>query len=102
MATKTKEIKKSTKTTKKAAKPAYTVDLTDVQDAGDAYAAFGWAKINAYLTNSEIDAVAEEIAQSVAPKFFFCECTGECPLCKKSAKKPNIFKRFWNWITRKK
>lgn len=36
-----------------------------------------------------------------------CECECECEKCneynvEKPAKKPNIFKRFWNWITRKK
>ena len=96
MATKTKTIKKSTRTTKKAVKPEYIVDLTTVQDLGDAYAAFGWAKIDKYLTPTEIDAIACEIADAVAPRVIICECP-----CKKS-KKTNIFKRFWNWLTCKK
>lgn len=110
MATKTKDIKKSTrttkaKTTKKTVKPEYIVDLTNIQDAGDAYAAFGWAKINRYLTTAELNAVADEIAECIVPQV--CMCDSICRACAaienaKKAKKPNIFVRIWNWITGKK
>lgn len=112
MATKTKDIKKATKTTKakttkKTVKPEYIVDLTNIKDAGDVYAAFGWAKINRYLTPTEMDAVADDIAAYIVPEMILCDnlratcCAIEKACCCKQ-KKPNIFKRIWNWITGKK
>lgn len=104
MATKTKEIKKSTKstkavkkTTKKTVKPDFAIDINNATGAGDIYAALGWAKIDKYLTGSEINAVLSEIQDELSPRIVVCNCT-KCTCCKK----PNIFKRFWNWLTRKK
>lgn len=76
------------------------VDLTGCECAADVYERFAEAKIDRYLTPTEMEIFTDRNMITM----FVCE--GECPFCKaeeeKKAKKPNIFTRFWNWITRKK
>ena len=81
------------KTKVKSTTVDYIVDLTNAQSAQDAYLAFAVAKLNAYLTQAELDAFLDE----VTPKIYIC--FDNTP--KKAEKKPNIFKRVWNWITGK-
>lgn len=117
----TKVIKK---TIKKEFKPAYTVDITDAVTPEDIILAFAWAKTSAVLNDAEIDAIVSDVMENT---FAMMEATANSFLNvnkavydisngasviinkdgvrieePKPAKKPNIFKRFWNWITRKK
>ena len=99
----------STKKTKKNEPKVLTVDLSKIKTITGAYKEFAIAKykmlrdveqqiISMYtvdlyfqdLTNMFYDTIVEELEY---PKVI---------LEKKPTKKPNIFKRFWNWITRKK
>ena len=118
-----KDTKKTVKKTSKVVKefkPKFVVDLTNVTDPQDVCVEFAFAKQNAGLPLSEreftalidktIDitingmlacskAVFNEVAKTV-------EINGDEKLVFDSkgqfkVKKPNIFKRFWNWITRK-
>lgn len=73
----------------------FEVDFTDVNTLCEAYAAVAEAALCKYCTENEIEALTEV----VRPTFYVCYCNCDC---KPKAKKPNIFKRFWNWITRKK
>ena len=118
---------KTTKTTKKY----ITVDLTNVKNPADVYVAFVVAKCGVepatkeelvnyalYATDAAmstahgvckgiidsmigiIDMLVEddddaELEAAIKPK-------DEPEVEEKVEKKPNIFKRFWNWITRKK
>lgn len=83
------------KNTKKV-NPEFVVNLTNAHNMRDVYLAFAEAKINKHLTTLETEVFIFEYTR---PVFYVCK---ECPFCKPSVKKPNIFKRFWNWITRKK
>lgn len=77
----------------------YIVDMRGVECAQDAYLAFALAKINAHLTQPELDAFID----AVRPKFYIMY--GPQPAVNvdraTTNKKPNIFKRVWNWITGK-
>lgn len=118
-------MKKITKkVTKKAFKPAYIVDLTNANTAEDTIFAFAWAKMKNVLTDTEIEAV---IAATMENTFAMLEATANSVMNvnkavydisngasliinkdgvrleePKKEKKPNVFKRFWNWITCKK
>lgn len=109
--------KTETKKTKKAVKPQFIVDLTNVENPTELYAAFGLAKQSANLpiTNAELDAIIgvttniamKLMADSIVENSRAIEITGDEKLVfdvngKYTVKKPNIFRRFWNWITRKK
>ena len=91
MAKKTSKVKSTT--------VDYIVDMRGVECAQDAYLAFALAKINAHLTQPEFDAFID----AVRPKFYIVY--GPQPAVNvdepKTDKKPNIFKRVWNWITGK-
>lgn len=116
--------------TKKNAK-SVVINLENVCSAGDVYIAFAKAKcgiepltreelINynlAISTNPKtmdvlVDVITEILMDDLTSAIDSimnakCECECECEKCneynvEKPAKKPNIFKRFWNWITRKK
>ena len=91
MAKKTSKVKSTT--------VDYIVDMRGVECAQDAYLAFALAKINAHLTQPELDAFID----AVRPKFYIVY--GPQPAINvdepKTDKKPNIFKRFWGWITGK-
>ncbi len=90
MAKKTNKVKSTT--------VDYIVDMRGVECAQDAYLAFALAKIDAHLTQPEFDAFID----AVRPKFYII--SGPQPAVKYAepeTKKPNIFKRVWNWITGK-
>lgn len=90
-------VKKNTISTKKKTfVPDIVVDLTNCTDAVDVYTAFADVKIDKYLTPEEVNAFAND---RLTINWTICNCE-EC--CCKPVKKPNVFKRFWNWITRKK
>lgn len=82
-----------TNTKTKTKKFDLDIDLTDAETAFDVYKIFGEAKINKYLTDTEINNVT-------STSLLKCVCTISGTIVPE--KKPNIFKRFWNWITRKK
>lgn len=76
----------------------YIVDMRGVECAQDAYLAFALAKINAHLTQPEFDAFVD----AVRPKFYIMYGPQPAVITEpKAEKKPNIFKRVWNWITGK-
>lgn len=82
---------------KKTFKPLFTVDLTECETPRDIYVKYADAKVAAGLpiTKTEYDAViagAEDNA-SLKVTMVVAECEPK--------KKPNVFKRFWNWLTRK-
>lgn len=106
-------MKKSTK----KIKPAFIVNLTDFENPADVYYRFGIAKQNAKLpmTDNEFSGVINKIVD-LATIMLIAKQT-LCSNCVKvedgeklifdskgnyTVKKPNIFRRFWNWITRKK
>lgn len=111
-----KKETKTKKTTKKTISPKFIVDLTKAESATDVYAQFGLAKQEAGLplSNEEFNAiilivagvaveslgeVIDNVAKSIeikrGEKLVF-DAKGHFTI-----KKPNIFRRFWNWITRK-
>lgn len=87
---------KNTKKTNKKVNPAFTVDISKCQDANDMLLAFAYAKQEAGLpiTNEELDAIIDDNMIIVVLAKRICDCN-----CSK--KKP-WYKRFWNWLTRKK
>jgi len=94
----------------KPKKSEFTVDLTKCETPNDIYIAFGFAKQEAGLpmSNTEFAAILTETSNirewgtQLAKNFFeTLEMIDAKDWCQ-STKKPNIFKRFWNWITRKK
>ncbi len=116
--------------TKKSTKNVITVNLTNVHTPEDVIVEFVKAKLAASdnLTNSEIniyndsivnETVGEMINQlftdnnavlyangklhKLSMKEFIVENDNKLEISKDGVKvkKPNIFKRFWNWITRK-
>lgn len=108
--------KTETKKTKKSTKPTCIVDLTNVETLTDVFAAFGIAKQKAGIPITEdelgaiidktIDLTEQAISEKIAlntkkvkiekdEKIIF-DANGNYTI-----KKPNIFKRFWNWITKK-
>lgn len=111
-------MKKTTKKTTKAVKPAFTVDMTEVNTPTELYAAFGLAKQDAKLpiTDEELTAIINltiaTVMETLAKEFEKLpykeyEITkGEKLIFDEKGnvkvKKPNIFRRFWNWIARKK
>lgn len=111
-------MKKTTKKITKTVKPAFIVDLTNVETPTELYAAFGLAKQDANLpmTDDELVAIvniavgttlaALQDAFNKLPFQKFDITNGEKLVFDEKGnvkvKKPNIFRRFWNWITRKK
>jgi hypothetical protein len=116
-----KDTKKVTKKTVKEFKPAFVADLTDAESMTDVYVAFGLAKQDAGLPISdvELDAIIDKTIEisvreltKMSKEAFdkathIVSITGDEKLVFDAdggfkVKKPNVFKRFWNWITRKK
>lgn len=81
----------ATKKTKKFV-PTITVDLTNCVDASDVYYAFAAAKAKKYMTKTEIDSFIDHNKEYVYIVQYKCATCTE--------KKPNIFKRFWRWLTK--
>ena len=107
----TKKMKKNDKSKK------IVIDLTKITQVTDPYKCVALAKFNTmsdverniirdYAVNAYFAQVADEINSAMADymadlennKIQLEDPCEEC-ICKK---KPNIFKRFWNWVTRKK
>lgn len=90
------------KTTNKkiTTKPDYIVDVTNCETINDIKLAFAKAKKNAGvpLTDENIDAFVNEAIEQLQPAIFIS--IGNIDIVEK--KKPNIFKRFWNWLRGKK
>lgn len=82
----------ATKKSTKKVKVDYVVDLTNCSDASDVYYAFAKAKMDKHFTTPEVEVFKERNTQYV---YMFVE---KC--CDNCCKKPNIFKRFWNWLTK--
>lgn len=111
-------MKKTTKKVTKTVKPAFIVDLTNVETPAELYAAFGLAKQDANLpmTDDELVSIvniavnttlaALQDAFSKLPYTEYNITNGEKLIFDEKGnvkvKKANIFRRFWNWITRKK
>ena len=107
-----KDTKKVVKTTKKI-KPDFIVNLTNVEKPEDVYVKFGMAKHNAgyAMSDAEFDAIIGATA-NIAIKLYAAsmilkseavQIEGDEKLVFNSKgemfiKKPNIFKRFWNWV----
>ena len=114
---KTEKIsKKATVVPKKDLKPKFTVDLTKAECANDVFAQFAVAKQEAGLpmTDNEFNAVVlassmmavEALGEAINKVSKEIEIKNGDKLVFDSkgnfkVKKPNIFRRFWNWITRK-
>ena len=111
-----KDTKKVTKVSKKKFEPKFTVDLTNVQEPRDIYAKFGLAKHNAGLpmTDDELEAIIDKVADYTRDLLYYKMLLNFIPVKihddekitidakgNVEVKKPNIFKRFWNWIRRK-
>lgn len=105
------ETKSTKKSTKKVAKfiPAYVIDITDCYSIEETMFAIALAKLNYALNEYEIKALVtdmleftNELALLNAKKFTLAN--GEKVVISADGikvKKPNIFRRFWNWVTRK-
>jgi len=118
-----KDTKKTVKKTSKVVKefkPKFVVDLTKIKEPSDIYVAFAMAKQSAGLpiSDTEMKAVIDKTVELSMNCMFACsrsifnemaktvEINGDEKLVFDSkgqfkVKKPNIFKRFWNWITGK-
>lgn len=88
--------KKTTKKITKVTAPI-VIDFSMCADVHDVYSLIAEKKIEKYVSKNE----AEAFLNDIIPTFKVYVCKGKCPFCHEE-KKPNIFKRFWNWITRKK
>lgn len=116
-----KDTKKVTKKTVKEFKPAFVVDLTNAESMTDVYVAFGLAKQEAGLpiSDTEFDAIIDKTVEisvreltkmskeAFSKATHIVNITGDEKLVFDAdggfkVKKPNVFKRFWNWLTRKK
>lgn len=114
-----KEVeKKPVKKAKKAFKPEFTVDITECATGLDVKRAIIEAKIHAGITatEQEVDILTDCFVNDVLDALMgtknalvrtksgdvialdAVKVNEDLCICKK---KPNVFKRFWNWITRK-
>mgnify|MGYP002522275610 CR=1 FL=1 len=84
---------------KKIVKPEFIVDVMDVEDPFEVEVKFAEAKQKAGkpLTDRELDAI---VTDRVEQNSYIMVVHETCD-CKKCKKLP-WYKRFWNWITRKK
>ena len=84
---------------KKTFKPTYIVDITDVNTVEDMKVKFALAKHNAgiALTDAELKTII-----SYAVNLVPTECVCNIDVYEVKENKKPWYKRFWNWITRKK
>ena len=93
-------------------KPSYIVDITKCEDTLDMIVAIVYAKVdaNVAITRDELDAMMfltaynlKNYMDEVADKYseMIINTLNKCVENKEPKKKPNIFKRFWNWMTKK-
>lgn len=101
------------KTNTKKTDNVLVIDLTKCNSITDGYRAIAISKFNAMRpTEMAIirDCTITEYFNNIANMFngYLADmnadkdCKEFCTKCSKCTKKPNVFKRFWNWITRKK
>lgn len=95
---------------KKKFKPLFTVDVTNCNDDRDIVVEFTKAKVRAGLPITEYEfntcisrtiSMFEDALNSMSFELDVPDVP-DVPDMIFVKKKPNIFKRFWNWITRKK
>lgn len=82
------------RTSKKSTTVDYIVDITNAQSAADVYKTIAAAKLSQF----EMNALIEDVTPQIYIVYESCAC---CDCEQKPTKKPNIFKRFWNWVTGK-
>ena len=93
-------------------KPSYIIDITKCEDTLDMIVAIVYAKVdaNVAITRDELDAVIilsaydlKDYVNEMADKYseMIINTLNKCVEKKEPKKKPNIFKRFWNWMTKK-
>lgn len=93
-------------------KPSYIIDITKCEDTLDMIVAIVYAKVdaNVAITRDELDAMMlltaynlKNYIEETADKFseMIINTLNKCVENKEPKKKPNIFKRFWNWMTKK-
>ena len=93
-------------------KPSYIIDITKCEDTLDMIVAIVYAKVdaNVAITRDELDAMMfltaynlKNYIDEVADKYseMIIDTLNKCVENKEPKKKPNIFKRFWNWMTKK-
>lgn len=105
--TETKSTKKSTKKVKFV--PAYVFDITKCNTIEDTLEVMALTKMFYALNEFEVIALVQaflDVDREVAIEngLHLCVAHGEEYILSEKGirlKKPNIFKRFWNWITRK-
>ena len=111
---KTKDIKK---TAKRVKKPLYVIDITECESVEDIIYTTILTKINndVEITDEELTTVASILLDNIIDRMFngasilYMHNDGlieriyndRVTVVKKTKKKPSVFKRFWNWITRK-
>ena len=105
------ETKSTKKSTKKVAKfiPAYVIDITNCYSIEETIFAIAVAKLNYALNEYEMMALATDILEyahevALLNSKTFTLTNGEKVVISADGikvKKPNIFRRFWNWVTRK-
>lgn len=102
-------------------KPVYVVDITSCKNANDVIYMFTYEKVNAGLPITMLEyktSIKSYTDNYKTLKDIFNECFDEavntvsaitdksCGIYTKpnntEVKKPNVFKRFWNWLTNKK
>lgn len=83
---------------KKKFNPVYTVDITKCNNIRDIIAKFAEAKVKANLPITETEYLASVYSAMDAVN----RLTVVINAALAPKKKTNVFKRFWNWITRKK
>ena len=98
----------STKKTKKNEPKVLTVDLSKIKTITGAYKEFAIAQykmrdveqqiISMYTVDLYFKDLANMFYSTIMEELESAKVVPE----KKPTKKPNIFKRFWNWVTRKK
>lgn len=108
-----KDTKKTVKKSTKKIKPDFVVNLLDVEKPEDVYVKFGMAKQDAgyAMSDVEFDAIVNKVVeytmQIIAAKMQlaseYVKISGDEKLVfdskgKMTIKKPNVFKRFWNWV----
>lgn len=96
-----KEKSTTKRSTAKKTAPEYKVNLTEAKTPTDVYVAFGVAKLEAGspISRVEFDAMVQEALTSTFVAMSEDIKTIVCQHC--HAHKPNVFKRFWNWVTKK-
>ena len=102
-------------------KPTYIVDITSCQTANDVICEFAYAKVETGLPITMLEykvsmkscidnyKTAEEMIHECFDTAVSKVATIADKLCgiytkqnNTEVKKPNVFKRFWNWLTNKK